>query len=69
LVVDSVDRRVEEQLKALGHELARAEQLFARGTLTTSRTSTAEAQVEHIALKTAAVGSRAGICRQWRLHP
>jgi FMN reductase len=41
-----IDKRVEEQLRALGRELARAAQLFAAGTITTSEASDAEAQVE-----------------------
>ena len=41
-----IDKRVEEQLRALGRELARAAQLFAAGTITTSEASAAEAQVE-----------------------
>jgi hypothetical protein len=41
-----IDKRVEEQLRALGQELARAAQLFAAGTITTSEASAAEAQVE-----------------------
>jgi hypothetical protein len=41
-----VDSRVEQQLRALGHELARASQLFASGGLTTVEGSTVEAQVE-----------------------
>src|SRR5436305_4046191 len=40
-----LDKRVEEQLRALGHELARAAQLFAAGALTTPEASTAEDQV------------------------
>jgi len=41
-----IDKRVEEQLRALGRELARAAQLFAAGTITTPEASVAEAQVE-----------------------
>jgi FMN reductase len=41
-----LDKRVEEQLRALGHELARAAQLFAAGAVTTPEASTVEAQVE-----------------------
>jgi FMN reductase len=41
-----VDSRVEQQLRALGHELARAAQLFTAGALTTAEGSTVEAQVE-----------------------
>jgi hypothetical protein len=41
-----VDSRVEEQLRALGHELARAAELFAAGAVTTRDTSRVEAQVE-----------------------
>src|SRR5258707_1224295 len=41
-----LDKRVEEQLRALGHELARAAQLFAAGAVTTLEASTVEAQVE-----------------------
>ena len=41
-----VDKRVEEQLRALGRELARAAQVFAAGTITTAETSKVEAQVE-----------------------
>jgi hypothetical protein len=41
-----VDSRVEEQLRALGHELARAAQLFAAGSVTTPDASKVEAQVE-----------------------
>jgi len=41
-----VDPRVEQQLRALGHELARAAELFAAGAVTTAEGSTAEAQVE-----------------------
>ena len=40
------DSRIEQQLRALGHELARAAQLFAAGALTTPEASTVEAQVE-----------------------
>jgi FMN reductase len=41
-----LDKRVEEQLRALGRELARAAQVFAAGTVTTSEASKVEAQVE-----------------------
>ena len=41
-----LDKRVEEQLRALGHELARAAQLFAAGTITTAEAGAVEAQVE-----------------------
>jgi FMN reductase len=41
-----LDKRVEEQLRALGHELARAAQLFAAEALTTPEASTVEAEVE-----------------------
>jgi NAD(P)H-dependent FMN reductase len=41
-----LDKRIEDQLRALGHELARAAQLFEAGTLTTPEASTVEAQVE-----------------------
>jgi len=41
-----IDKRVEEQLRALGRELARAAHLFAAGAITTSEVSAAEAQVE-----------------------
>jgi FMN reductase len=41
-----IDKRVEEQLRALGRELARAAHLFAAGAITTSEASAAEAQVE-----------------------
>jgi hypothetical protein len=40
------DARVEEQLRALGRELARAAQLFGTSTVTTPDASKAEAQVE-----------------------
>src|SRR5258708_4539964 len=40
------DSRVEEQLRALGRELARAAQLFAAATVTTPDASKVEAQVE-----------------------
>jgi len=40
------DARVEEQLRALGRELARAAQLFATGTVTTPEGGEVEAQVE-----------------------
>jgi NADPH-dependent FMN reductase len=41
-----LDKRVEEQLRALGRELARAAQVFAAGTITTAEASKVEAQVE-----------------------
>jgi FMN reductase len=41
-----VDSRIEQQLRALGHELARAAQLFAAGAVTTPEANTVEAQVE-----------------------
>ncbi len=41
-----LDSRVEEQLRALGQELARAAQLFAVDTATTPDASRVEAQVE-----------------------
>jgi hypothetical protein len=41
-----LDKRIEDQLRALGHELARAAQLFEAGTITTPEASTVEAQVE-----------------------
>jgi FMN reductase len=41
-----MDTRVEEQLRALGHELARAAQLFAAGIVTTPDAGRVEAQVE-----------------------
>ena len=41
-----MDTRVEEQLRALGHELARAAQLFAAGAVTTPEAGSVEAQVE-----------------------
>ena len=41
-----VDKRVEEQLRALGRELARAAQVFAAGTITTAEASKVEAQIE-----------------------
>jgi hypothetical protein len=41
-----LDKRVEEQLRALGRELARAAQVFAAGMLTTAEASKVEAQVE-----------------------
>jgi FMN reductase len=40
------DSRVEEQLRALGRELARAAQLFAAGTMTTADARHVEAQTE-----------------------
>jgi FMN reductase len=40
------DSRVEEQLRALGRELARAAQVFAAGTITTPDASQVEAQIE-----------------------
>jgi FMN reductase len=41
-----LDKRVEEQLRALGRELARAAQVFAAGMITTAEVSKVEAQVE-----------------------
>jgi FMN reductase len=41
-----LDKRVEEQLRALGRELARAAQVFAAGTVTTSEAGKVEAEVE-----------------------
>jgi FMN reductase len=41
-----LDKRIEEQLRALGRELARAAQVFAAGTITTAEAGRAEAQVE-----------------------
>jgi len=41
-----LDKRIDDQLRALGHELARAAQLFEAGTITTPEASTVEAQVE-----------------------
>jgi FMN reductase len=41
-----LDKRVEEQLRALGRELARAAQVFAAGTITTAEAGKVEAQVE-----------------------
>ena len=41
-----LDKRVEEQLRALGHELARSAQLFAGRTVTTAEAGEAEAEVE-----------------------
>src|SRR5712675_1481044 len=41
-----LDKRVEEQLRALGRELARATQVFAAGTITTDEASKVEAQIE-----------------------
>ena len=41
-----LDKRVEEQLRALGRELARAAQVFAAGTITTAEASKVEAQIE-----------------------
>ncbi len=40
------DKRVEEQLRALGRELARAAQVFAAGRITTAEAGKMEAQVE-----------------------
>ena len=40
------DARVEEQLRALGHELARAAQLFAADAVTTPDAGRVEAQIE-----------------------
>src|SRR5262245_5454258 len=41
-----LDKRVEEQLRALGHELARSAQLFAGRVLTTTEAGETEAEVE-----------------------
>jgi FMN reductase len=41
-----LDKRVEEQLRAPGRELARAAQVFAAGTITTAEVIKVEAQVE-----------------------
>src|SRR5207302_2060605 len=41
-----LDKRVEEQLRALGRELARAAQVFAASTITTAEASKVEAQIE-----------------------
>jgi len=41
-----LDKRVEEQLWALGRELARAAQVFAASTITTAEASKVEAQIE-----------------------
>jgi FMN reductase len=41
-----LDKRIEEQLRALGHELARVAQLFAAGAVTTPETAAVEAEVE-----------------------
>jgi FMN reductase len=41
-----LDKRVEEQLRALGRELARAAQVFAAGTITTAEATKVEAQIE-----------------------
>jgi len=41
-----LDARVEEQLRALGHELARAAQLFGAEAMTTPEASDVEAQTE-----------------------
>lgn len=41
-----LDKRIEEQLRALGHELARAAQLFAGSPATTPEASRVEGQVE-----------------------
>jgi FMN reductase len=41
-----LDKRIEEQLRALGRELARAAQVFAAGTITTAEAGSVEAQVE-----------------------
>ena len=41
-----LDRRIEEQLRALGRELARAAQVFSAGTITTAEASQVEAHVE-----------------------
>jgi FMN reductase len=43
-----LDKRIEEQLRALGHELARAAQLFAPGPVTPPEAAAAEGQVEPI---------------------
>jgi len=40
------DARIEQQLRALGHELARAAQLFAAQSVTTAEASNVEAQTE-----------------------
>jgi FMN reductase len=41
-----LDQHVEEQLRALGHELARATQLFATGAITTTEASEVEAEID-----------------------
>jgi FMN reductase len=41
-----LDQRIEEQLRALGHERARAAQLFAAGSVTTPEASGVEGQIE-----------------------
>jgi hypothetical protein len=41
-----LDARIEQQLRALGHELARAAQLFRAQALTTPEASDIEAQTE-----------------------
>ncbi len=41
-----LDRRIEQQLRALGHELARAAQLFAGGGFTTAEAASVEGQTE-----------------------
>jgi FMN reductase len=41
-----LDNRIEQQLRALGHELARVAQLFAEGAVTTPETAAVEAEVE-----------------------
>ena len=41
-----LDKRIEEQLKALGHELARAAQLFATEVITSPEAAVVESQVE-----------------------
>jgi hypothetical protein len=41
-----LDPRIEQQLRALGHELARAAQLFGAQAVTSAEASDAEAQTE-----------------------
>jgi len=41
-----LDARIEQQLRALGHELARAAQLFGAQAVTTPEASDVEAQTE-----------------------
>jgi FMN reductase len=41
-----LDKRVDEQLRSLGHELARAAELFASGAMTTADAAAVEARVE-----------------------